>query len=149
MSPKLLNVFLVLIPTVLYYGVISPLYTGEAGLIWTPESSIATLKAQNVQYANTINQISLVEQGVTTLNKEYASLDQSILDKTAIMLPDTIQDQVKLRNEILNIANKSGVALNGVSLTIDPKNRDQYVGNYIISFTFKARYAVFKKFRCK
>ena len=144
MSPKLLNILLVLAPLVLYYGYLNPLYTGEEGFIWTPPQSIFALKARNDQYANAINQIDLIAEGANKLTKDYNAIDPEILAKTKILLPDSI-DPIKLRNEVISIANKSGIAIRGLKLEPDSKTIDPSLGSYTIAFSINAHYEPLKQ----
>lgn len=144
MSPKLFNFLLVILPVVIYFGYLNPAYTGQPGLVWTPALSVTALKSQNVQYANTINQINLIEKGVMDLNKDYLAIDEATKERMEIMLPDTI-DQIKLRNELIQIAAKSNVALQALKVERDLKG-DKNMNFYTVSFALKARYPVFKKF---
>ena len=143
MSPKLLNILLVLTPLVLYYGYLDPMYTGAPGFIWTPESSIFALQSRNVQYANSLNQIDLIEQEVGKLYKDYQSIDVDAKTKVSTLLPDTL-DPIKLRNEVVSIANRSGVAITGLQVTPDTKIQSKDTKGYLISFSFKSHYSVAK-----
>jgi hypothetical protein len=145
MSPKLLNILLVIVPIVLYIGYIDPVYTGASGLIWTPEKSIFALKSENVQYANTLKQVSLVEDEMNKIYKDYQSVGQATTTKALMLLPDRI-DAIKLRSEVLAIANKTGVAIDGLNITEGGSKSvtDKDLGYYTVTFSTKARYPVFK-----
>ena len=145
MSPKMLNILLILIPVFLYYGVFVPLYNGGTGIFWTPEYTIGALQSQNVSYANALNQVNSVVSGIKKINDDYVAIPQETKDKITVMLPDSL-DKVKLRNEVDAIANKAGVALGSVAVADDPAslraNKD--IGAYIVSFTVRSRYPAFK-----
>lgn len=141
MSPKLLNLLLVILPFVLYYGYIDPMYNGTPGLMWTFENTIPVLKAKNVQYENSIGQIDLIQRSADNLNKDYKAVDPKVIEKLNTLLPPSV-DPVKLRNDIVSIASKSGVAVTG--LTVESDIRDPSA--YKISFNIKARYSLFKSF---
>jgi hypothetical protein len=143
MSPKLLNILLIILPVSLYFGYIDPAYTGAPGLIWTPEASIVALQSQKVQHENALDQINLVESEVNKTYKDYLSLDKEIKEKVEIMLPDSI-DQFKLRNEVTSIANKTGVAIGGLKVTEMSRFKNPNVGGYKISFSVKCNYAALK-----
>jgi hypothetical protein len=143
MSPKLLNILLVLIPVVLYFGYLDPVYTGQPGIIFTPEANITSLQSTNVQYADALNQIALVQSEIEKVNKDYNAIDPAIKNKVTILLPDTI-DVVKLRNEVMTIANKSGVAIYGLSVKNNPRNRDPDLDQYTVNFSMKAHYSDIK-----
>lgn len=144
MSPKLLNVLLVLIPVILYYGVFDPLYTGNQGLIWTPESSIEALQLKNVQYTSTINLISKVEKDIKKINNNYTSISATTTTKVTAMLPDEI-DPIRLRNEVISIADKAGVSVGGVKINDESRSSLPGTGAYLITFEIKARYKDLKR----
>lgn len=144
MSPKLLNILLVLIPVILYYGVFDPLYTGNQGLIWTPESSIAALQAKSVQYTNTYNLVAKVEKDMKKINNDFVAIPEATTTKVTIMLPDEI-DQIRLRNEVISIADTVGVPVSAVKITEDNRVSVSGVGAYTITFDIKAKYKDAKK----
>lgn len=145
MSPKLLNILLVLITTALYFGYINPIYTGVPGLVWTPEKNIFILKAENVQYQNTLNQIDLVRVESEKLGKDYSAVDQNLKDKVFTMLPDSV-DTVRLQNEVKTIANNAGVAI--ANLGVTPNNNrssNPRIGSYTVTFLVHGKYAPTKR----
>ena len=109
MSSKLLSLLLLVITAALYMLVISPVYSGE-GNIWAPSSGISNLKSLNKQYTSTLVQIDTIERGAEALYKDYTNLNPEVLSKMNILLSDSV-DQVKLRNEVVTIASRSGLAL--------------------------------------
>lgn len=143
MSPKLLNILLILIPVMLYYGVFNPLYTGNPGLIWAPESSIAGLQGANVQYANTISLVSEVQAGIKKINGDYKTVEATTTKKIEAMLSDKI-DPIKLKKEVITIAEVKGVAINAVTVRDETRFPISGVGSYLVSFSFKARYPTIK-----
>ena len=134
-----------MLPLSLYYGYINPIYTGQPGLVWTPEKNIFVLRSVNVQYQNAINQISLIQNQAEQLDKDYNAIDAAIKNKVAIMLPDSI-DPIKLRAEVTSIANKSGVAISDLGITYaqNLKNVNVNLNNYQVSFTVKSHYPALK-----
>lgn len=142
MSPKLLNILLIALPAVLFYGYLMPYYTGEGGLVWTPEKSIKTLQVENVLFANTLKQTGIIKDAAEKFEKDYNSFDADTKQKISTMLPDTI-DPVKLRNEVINIAAKTGVAISGLKVEKDPKGEGG-LNFYKVTFGVKTRYPTFK-----
>ncbi len=140
MSPKLFNILLIIVPAVLYFGYLDPMYNGTPGFVWTPGRSLSALKSENVQYINSINQIDLIKSEADKLNKNYQAIDPELIKKVNNLLPPSI-DPIKLRNDIVSIAAKSGVAV--TALTVLPDSKDQA---YRVAFTIRARYSLFKKF---
>mgnify|MGYP003489994399 FL=1 len=143
MSSKLLSLLLLVITVALYMLVISPVYSGE-GNIWAPSSGISNLKSLNKQYTSTLVQIDTIERGAEALYKDYTNLNPEVLSKMNILLSDSV-DQVKLRNEVVTIASRSGLALEELEVK---KERLPYKGLdvYLVTFSLKARYPVFKRF---
>lgn len=144
MSPKLLNVLLILIPVAFYYGYIDPMYNGTPGLVWTPQKSISVLKSENVQYTNALNQVSFLEEEIKKIDKNYKAVDGGVIASSTILLPDSL-DPYNIRNEVTSIANKAGVAIVGVNVIPSNKIKSPKIGTYTVSFTLIARYPVFKK----
>ena len=143
MSSKLLSLLLLVVTVALYMLVISPVYSGE-GNIWAPSSGISNLKSLNKQYTSTLVQIDTIERGAEALYKDYTNLNPEVLSKMNILLSDSV-DQVKLRNEVVTIASRSGLALEELEVK---KERLPYKGLdvYLVTFSLKARYPVFKRF---
>jgi hypothetical protein len=145
MSPKLLNILLVLTPTVLYFAYINPMYTGEPGLVFTPEKSIPVLKSESVLRTNALNQFALIESEVNKISKDYKSIDDETKAKVTMLLPDTL-DSIKLRNEVVSIANNAGIALTGLKVTNSVKGfQSKEVGSYAVDFSAKGHYSTLKR----
>ncbi len=144
MSPKLLTVLLVLVPTFLYYGFIKPLHYGTTGFVWTPEYSIPQLQSQNVSYKNALNQITEVQRGAAKLNTDYLAVSPELKIKSKIMIPDEV-NVLKLINEVKAIADNAGVSVGQVTVTEDKIYKNRNLGSYVVVFNLKARYPAFKK----
>jgi hypothetical protein len=142
MSPKILNILLAALIVVLYMFVIDPLYSGT-GTLWVPEASLSNLKTLDGQYDATLAQISTVQDGVNSLAKDYSKITDADKEKVSTMLSDRI-DEVKLRNEVIHIANGAGVAIDNLDVQ---KGRVAFKGYqyYIVSFGLQSRYIPFKK----
>lgn len=144
MSPKLLNILLVLIPLVAYYGFFEPLYTGKPGIVWTPESSIRALQSTHVSYINANNLVSEATSGIKKINDNYKAISATTTKKVETMLPDTI-DRFKLRNEVLAIADSAGVSITNIIITDDARVANKDAKAFLVTFGVKARYADLKK----
>ena len=118
------------------------MYTGTPGLVWTPPASIESLQTQNVQFINKLAQITAIQKEVDALEKDYEAIPATTTEKVEMMLSDNI-DQVKLRNELLNIASRSGVSISEIAISEASNNAD--VGAYNVTFSFQAKYTVFKE----
>lgn len=144
MSPKLLNIILILVPTALYLGFITPILEGTSGLGWAPERTIAALQSQNVAYANALNQVGEIERSAQKINKDFLAITPEIQATTSIMLPNSI-DPIKLRSEVITIADNAGIAISGLSVVPTILVGKGNVEAYTVSFSLKTRYATFKK----
>lgn len=130
-------------PVIMYYAVFEPLYKGNPGLIWTPESSIAGLQSKNVQYLNTYNLISKVEKDMKRINDHYISIPETTIATVTKMLPDEI-DPIRLRNEVISIADSAGIAISTVKITEDNKISVPGTGTYTVTFQVKGKYSDLK-----
>lgn len=145
MSPKLLNILLILIPVVAYYGVFDPLYNGNPGLVWTPAAALPVLQTRNVQYTDALNQVALIKQSSAKLGKDYDAIPGDIKNSVGILLPDSI-DPIRLRNEVLAIADNAGIPISGLDVTVNSKSSSDKLGAYLVAFNIKGHYSEFKKF---
>ncbi len=142
MSPKLLNILLVIAPVVLYMVLIKPLVTGT-GTLWVPEMSIKDLQRVNAEYSAALSNTTLIENGIESIHKDYLKIDANILNKNAQMFPDQI-DEARLRNEIVTIATKQGIAIDALDVVKD-KRGTKTADFYTITFNIRSRYPAFKK----
>jgi hypothetical protein len=142
MSPKLLNILLIIAPVVLYLMVIKPLVTGE-GDLWSPEMSIPVLQRVNSDYSNALNNISSIQEGLESIYKDYQKVNVDILNKNAQLFSSEL-DEAKIRNEVVAIAAKQGIAIDSLSVLKD--NRGAKIADfYSVTFTLRSRYPAFKK----
>ena len=102
------------------------------------------LQSQNIQYTNAFDQVSLVEKEIEKINKDYLSVDSKVKDKALLLLPDSV-DPIKLRSEVVSIANDAGVAISGLTVTVNGRQQAKEVGSYLVSFSTRSHYSVFKK----
>lgn len=142
MSPKLLNILLVIAPVVLYMVLIKPFVTGT-GTFWVPEMSIKDLQRVNAEYSAALSNTTVIENGIEAIHKDYLKIDTNILNKNAQMLPDQI-DEARLRNEIVAIATKQGIAIDSLDVVKD-KRGTKTADFYSITFSLRSRYPAFKK----
>lgn len=143
MSPKLINILLIVSSFALYYLVIGPLWTG-VGPIWSPSQGISTLMNLEKQYKDTANNADDLARQGEKLKSQYKAVSDETKQKMSIMVPQQI-DKVRLLSEIDNIANQSGIALSNVS-AVDVVNVDKLKGSYNVSFGVKTTYTKFKEF---
>ena len=144
MSPKLLNILLLLTSVVMYYFVITPLQDG-LGTLWTPpEGGITQLREKKAEYQETINQVASILKQADDLNTDYTSVTDEEKAKLKMMVPDSI-DKVRLLSEITNIGNQSGITLNDLVVNELKSSDDKNVGTYTVTFTVKSTYPRFKE----
>lgn len=136
MSPKLLNVLLIISSVVLYYYVVDPLYSGaDMGLI-SPDKSIQKLVEERETYNKTIKAVPEVIKKANDTRKQYEDLSEEDKKKILVMVPVAVND-IKLMSEITNIGSKSGVMLENMGI----KDKG---GEYSISFSVMTTYTNFK-----
>lgn len=143
MSPKLLNIFLIIASFATYYILIGPLWTG-AGTVWSPKQGIVDLRNSEAQYSSTVSQAEgLFNQG-KDLRSQYEAIDEETKLKMIQMVPSSV-DPVRLLSEVNNIAGQSGIALAGVTYS-EGVVADKLRGSYDLAFTVKTSYPKFKEF---
>lgn len=142
MSPKLLNILLVMAPVVLYMALIKPLITG-VGTFWSPEMPIAELQRVNAEYSAALSNTEVIERDIAAIYKDYTALKPEILEKNSQMLPEKL-DEAKIRNEIVAIATKQGIAIDALDVVRDKKG-SKLADFYTISFSLRSRYPAFKR----
>lgn len=142
MSPKLLNILLIVAPVVLYMVLIKPLLSGT-GTFWAPEMSIKDLQRVNAEYSAALSNTAIIENGIEAIHKDYLKIDTNILNKNAQLLPKQL-DEARLRNEVVSIATKQGIAIDSLEVIKD-KRGTKSADFYTVSFSLKSRYPAFKK----
>lgn len=139
MSPKLLNILLIIATGTLYYLFINPIYSGIDTGIWSPgEENIKSLIVLRDQYDATIKGIDGISSKANALQKRYDSFDDETKTKMMIMVPDSI-NTIKLLSELTSIADQAGFPLDSIGV----KDRG---GEYSVSFTVVTTYTKFKDF---
>ncbi len=142
MSPKLLNILLIVAPIVLYMVLIKPLVTG-VGTFWYPEMSIQALQRVDAEYSAALSNTEVIEKGIGAIYKDYTDLKPEVINKNAQLLSDKI-DEAKLRSEIVAIATKQGLAIDSLNVTKDRRG-SKAADFYVIEFGLRSRYPAFKK----
>lgn len=136
MSPKLLNILLLISSLVMYYYVVNPLYSGaDMGLI-SPDKSIQKLVEERNTYKKTIEVVPDIIKKAKDTKKQYDELLEEDRKKILVMVPVAVND-IKLMSEVTNIGAKSGVVLD--SMGIKDKG-----GEYSVSFSVTTTYTNFK-----
>jgi hypothetical protein len=138
MSPKSLNILLILTSFVLYFYVVKPLYTGANSGVWTPgEDSIQGLIAKKERYENTSRVVDDLIKKANKFKEEYEAFDAETLQNMSIMVPDSVNN-LKLLSEMTKIARDNNLVIDGLGI------RDKG-GEYSVSFSMSATYQQFKE----
>jgi hypothetical protein len=120
------------------------MYSGTPGLIWTPEKSLPVLKSEDMLLSQSLNQVDIVQRETDLVSKEYSAISPELIATTSQLLPDAI-DTLKLRNEVLNIGNKSGIAIKGLAISPITNLNSPKLGAYKVSFNLSSKYPPFKE----
>ena len=144
MSPKILNLLLVVASGSLYYLLISPLYTG-IGTIYQPGMGVAPLRDLNESYDTTIAQAQKLVDQSQNLSRQYRALSPEAKETLAVMVPDQI-DEVRLVSEVNSIANQTGFALENIAYNQNPGSGGKTgVSSYTVTVSTKGTYEKLKE----
>jgi Tfp pilus assembly protein PilO len=141
MSPRLLNILLLISSLVIYNYVVSPLYAGGDGALFSLGESVQDLVRDNMQYDATIPKVDPIISSAAKMKKTYDNFDPELKTKINIMVPSKIED-VRLLSEVSNLANSTGVAVKDVSV----KEKGGAFPKYNVNMSVKATYEQFKEF---
>lgn len=142
MSPKLINLLLIVGSFALYYVIISPLYSGELRVINLGQG-VSSLRSTYINSTRTLDQVKSLEAEAKTLQAKYAGIKEESKRQMDVMVPSSV-DPVRLVSEVSNIANQTGLSLNDVSYS-ENTNIGVGKGAYIVSFSVKTTYQSFKE----
>ena len=138
MTPKLLNILLLICSAVLYYLFITPLYSGVSSGVWSPgEKSVKALIKQKSGYETTLLEADKVVSQAKILQKKYENYDEETKRKIMLMVPESV-DSILL-DELTRIVSDSG-PVEGITI------RNKGEGEYIVSFSVITTYTQFKTF---
>lgn len=137
MSPKTLNIFLMISSVMLYNYVINPLYSGATSPLFEPDQDIKKLVEKRDTYSKTIEAFPGIVDEATTMQAQYDSIQEVDRKKILTMVPVSVND-VKLMSELTNIGVDSGVPIDGMGI----KDKGGY---YSVSFSVMTTYTNFKK----
>lgn len=140
MSPKLLNILLIVSSYVLYFYIFVPVYTGVDSILLTPgENNIKSLIEKKEKYVLANKSIDGLVKEANSLQSKYDSFDQVTKDKIMVMVPESV-DNIKLLSEMTRIAYEKGVILDSLSV------KEKGGGEYAVNLTILATYSQFKEF---
>lgn len=138
MSPKYLNILLIIASGVIYYTVVSPLYFGGTSPFFSQDQNIQSLTDKRNTYDKTIAAFAAVDVQAKLNTDQFKSISEEDRKKIFIMVPTSV-DNIKLMSELTNIGVISGVAIDGMGI------KDKGDGTYSISFSISTTYTNFKK----
>lgn len=137
MSPKLLNILLIISSWALYNYIVSPLYFGEDSFIFAAGQDINSLVEKRNTYDKTIAAVPEIINQAKAVKGNYDNLSEEDKKKILVMVPVSVND-IKLMSELTNIGVESGIPLEGMGI----KDKG---GTYSVSFSVMTTYANFKK----
>lgn len=138
MSPKLLNILLIVSSYVLYFYILVPVYTGVDSVLLTPgDNNIKSLIETKEKYILANESIEGLVNEANSLQSKYDSFDQKTKDNIMIMIPESV-DSIKLLSELSRIAHERNVPIDGLSV------KDKNTGEYSVSLSIMATYSQFK-----
>ena len=144
MSPKILNIFLIISSFVLYFYAIKPLYSGPSSFLVGPGNDVKSLISRRADYDKTIDVVSDVFKQADKARTQYESLTDVDKKNILTMVPVTV-DEIKLMSEITNLAVISGIKMEGFGIKDKGVNKKDNFGEYTVSFSFLGTYSDFKK----
>lgn len=138
MTPKLLNILLIIISGILYVYIVDPLYSGTASALFPESSSIKTLTDTRNAYDATLKEVPNIISNANKAKIQYEKISEDDRKKIMTMVPVSIND-IKLMSELTNIGVESGVPIDGMGI------KDKGAGIYSVSFSVTTTYTNFKK----
>ena len=144
MSPKLINILLIVSSAALYYIFIGPIWSGVGSILAPERGGVKTLIATEAKYKDTLSKADdLFKQG-NELSSQYKAVKDTDKQKMLLMVPEKIE-KIRLLSEMDKIANLTGMSLANV-FVLEEVSTDKLKGAYAISFSVKTTYSNFKKF---
>lgn len=137
MTPKLLNILLIVLSWLLYSYVVDPLYSGTSSFLFDDGQGFKSLIEKRNAYDKTIEEVPKIIKQANDAKKVFDTLPEEDKKKILTMVPVSVND-IKLMSEVTNIGNESGVPLDGMDI------KDKGNGLYIVSFTVTTTYTNFK-----
>lgn len=144
MSPKILNIFLIISSFVIYFYIAKPLYSGSNSFLISPGNDVKSLISKRADYDKTIDAVSDVFKQSDAAKKQYESLSDADKKNILTMVPVSV-NEIKLMAEITNLATLSGIKMEGMGIKDKGVNKKENFGEYIVSFNFLDTYSNFKK----
>lgn len=114
---NLVSIILILASVGLFLGYINPTYTADTGSLENTKKSVKELQVEEKDYQDAINKTKEIERIRDSLNDKFKTIQKSDVDKLSKLLPDHI-DSVRLIIDINNIANRFGMSLRNISLSV-------------------------------
>ena len=138
MTPKLLNIILIVSSVLLYNFIVSPLYTGGDSSLFDASQGIDKLIVQRNTYDKTIAALPGIFAEAEKDTKEYQAISQEDRQKILVMVPTEIND-IKLMSELTNMGIDSGIPIDSMGV------KDKGNGEYTVGFNIFTTYSKFKK----
>lgn len=142
MSPKLLNIFLILATVAIYYMVVVPLYTGK-GTLFNPGYGLRELQTKKAEANVAIEQLNTIIQDSEKLKSEYKSITEEDKEMLSVMVPNR-SDVVRLNSEFDSMFTDLNIKPDNFSVS-NSQTSNPESGEYTISFSVAVTYEEFKR----
>ena len=144
MSPKLLNILLLLTAGCLYYFVANPLYTGEGDIFRPQGGGIVGLRVEKAKLELASSTVGGIIAAADALKKDYASINDKERANLDVMIPDQI-DRMRFMSELTGMIDIIGVPVKELQVTDVRDSANGDLGSYAVSFQIKTTYERFKE----
>jgi hypothetical protein len=137
MTPKILNIILIVSSWLLYSYVVDPLYSGTPSFLFQEGQGFNDLIKTRNAYDKTIEEVPKLIKQASVAKTTYENISPADKKNILIMVPVSVND-IKLMSELTNIGVESGVPLDGMGI------KDKGNGEYSVSFSVITTYTNFK-----
>lgn len=144
MTPKLLNILLIIISGVLYIYVVNPLYSGTDSFFFASGQDIKSLTTKLATYDATIAEVPNIIKKAKDAKDQYDKISEDDRKKILTMVPVSVND-IKLMSEITNIGTEALTPIDGMGVKDKGLAKNSKEGEYSVSFTVLTTYTNFKK----
>lgn len=142
MSPKLLNILLIMGSFFLYYVFIGPLYKGTGG-VFAFGDGIVTLKDKKVEYDAALVEAGKILSDAQKKRDDYAKITPEDKAAMEIMLPRSV-DKIRLLHEMSALSVSTGIPFSDLTAS-DGQMQGEGKGSMAVSFSTKTTYPKFKE----
>ncbi len=138
MSPKNLNILLLVVSVFLYFSVVKPLYSGTTSVLFKDGQSFKSLIEKRNAYDLAIEEVPKLIKQAKEYEELYNNISEEDRKKILTMVPVSV-NEIKLMSELVNIGNKAD------SFPIENMGIKDKQGKYSVNFSVTTTYANFDK----